>query len=378
MKVLLINETCGVGSHGYICKRIAEQYEKEGNEVKIAYGRYRTVPDSCKTYAVRIGNDVDVYFHALYTRITDKHGYASRYATKKFIKWAENYDPDLIWLHNIHGYYINIEILFNWIKSHPEKKIKWTLHDCWAFTGHCGYFTYVKCDKWRTCCKNCPEKKSYPSSLLIDNSEDNFKRKKQLFTKVKNMEIITPSKWLKNLVKDSFLGEYPITVVNNMVDTNIFKPTQSDFRKKYRLQNKKIILGVANIWEERKGLNDFIKLSSMLDNSYIIVLVGLSDKQIRRLPSKILGLKKIYSMKKLAEIYSASDYFVNPSVEETFGMTTLEAINCGTNVIVYRTSACEEIAEQYGGISVEIGVENIYKEITSNVIEKIRHENCKA
>ena len=367
MKVLLINAECGTGSTGKISAAIAEQYESEGNEVKIAYGRKAFVPEQYKRFAVRIGTDNEVKLHALLTRITDKQGLYSKRATREFLKWAEEYNPDILWLHNLHSYFLNYEMLFEWIKTRPDMQVKWTLHDCWPFTGHCAYFDMVKCYRWKSECKDCSQKTAYPASYVFSNCSDNFKRKKQAFTGVRNMTLITPSNWLANLVKQSFLKEYPVEVVYNTIDTDIFKPTSSDFRERYGLENKKIILGVASVWEPRKGLKDFIALSKMLDENYKIVLVGLSDKQLKEIPENVIGIKRTNGQKELAEIYSAADVFVNPSREETFGLTTLEAISCGTKVIVYKDTACEEVVNMYGGIVVEQSVESIFNEV-SNIV----------
>jgi len=353
MRVLLINSVCGIGSTGRICTGIAETYEREGHEVKIAYGRDGTVPEQFRRFAVRIGTDLDVKLHGVYSRVLDKHGFASVSATKKFLKWAQAYDPDVLWLHNLHGYYINLELLFRWIKSRPEMQVKWTLHDCWAFTGHCPHFIVANCSKWKTVCGNCPQIKGYPASLGLDRSKENFLRKKELFTGVKNMTIITPSQWLENLVKQSFLREYPIEVHYNKIDAAVFKPTPSDFRERYGLENKIIILGAATAWGDGKGLPVFGKLSQMLDDRYKIVLVGLKEQQIKELPGKILGLPRTNNAVEMAQIYTAADVFLNPSRQETFGMTTVEALACGTPAIVYKGTACEEIAEKYGGVAVE-------------------------
>ena len=363
MKVLFINAVCGTGSTGKICAELAETFENEGHEVKIAYGRQGYVPEKFQKYAVRIGNDIDVKVHALYTRLTDRHGLASKCATKKFLEWAESYSPDLLWLHNIHGYYINYEMLFTWIKSRPQMKVKWTLHDCWTFTGHCTHFSVAECYKWKTQCDSCPEKKRYPASGFIDNSYNNYLRKKAAFCGVKDMVIITPSQWLANLVKKSFLKEYPIEVMYNTINEDIFKPTESDFREKYNLGDKKIILGVANVWDARKGYHDFEKLAELLDDSYTIVLVGLNEKQLEQLPKGILGIKRTNGQKELAGIYTTADIHVVASREETFGMTILEAYACGTKAIVYKGTACEEVANQYGGIVVEQSYMNIYHAI---------------
>lgn len=363
MKVLLINSECGTGSTGKISAAIAEQYESEGHEVKIAYGRRAFVPEQYKRFAVRIGTDNEVKLHALLTRITDKQGLYAKRATREFLKWAEEFNPDVLWLHNLHSYFLNYEMLFEWIKTRPQMQVKWTFHDCWSFTGHCAHFTVAKCYKWKTECKDCPQTKEYPASLLFSNCNDNFNRKKQAFTGVKNMTIITPSNWLANLVKESFLKEYPIEVVYNTIDTNIFKPTPSDFRERFGLEDKKIILGVANEWIEKKGLNDFIKLSKMLDENCQIVLVGLNDKQLKKLPRNILGIKRTHGQKELAEIYTAADVFVSLSYEENYPTVHLEAKACGTPIITYDAGGSKEAV---GEDAVIVGVGDI-KEVLNKI-----------
>lgn len=353
MKVLLINSVCGIGSTGKICGALAEEFEKNGHQAVIAFGRDGTVPDRYKPFAHRIGTDLDVKISALRTRLLDDHGFANAKATREFLKWADSYDPDLLWLHNIHGYYIHVGLLFDWIKSRPHMQVKWTLHDCWTFTGHCSHFTAVKCDRWKTGCHSCPEKGNYPASALLDNSRNNYQRKKAAFTGVQNMRLIVPSQWLKDLVQQSFLGCYPVEVCYNTVDTAVFKPTSGDFRSKHGLDDKTIVLGVAGVWTDRKGMGDFLELRKLLDDDHAIVLVGVNEQQKKSLPEGILGITRTHDPRELAEIYTAADIYVNPSREETFGMTTLEAISCGTPAIVYRGTACEEVVEQYGGIAVE-------------------------
>ena len=341
MRVLFINEVCGTGSTGKITAELAEQYEREGHEVRIAYGRHDYVPEKYRRFAVRIGTMRDVYIHALMTRLTDRHGFYSGHATKKFLRWADDYSPSLLWLHNIHGYFINIDMLFMWIKARNNMRVLWTLHDCWSFTGHCGHFTAVKCYKWRSHCSDCPQKNQYPASL-IDNSYRNFEAKRRLFTGVKDMTLITPSKWLADLTRQSFLRDYPVDVRYNTIDTNIFRPTQGDFRERYNLQGKTIILGVASVWSERKGLDDFVKLSAMLDDRFAVVLVGLTPGQIKALPENITAIERTNNQKELAEIYTASDIFFNPTYEDNYPTVNLEAEACGTPVITYDTGGCPE------------------------------------
>ena len=403
MKVLFINTTCGVGSHGRICGELAEDYEKQGHICKIAYGR--GCSDRFSRFGYQIGNKFSIYSDVLNTRLFDKHGLNSKIATKNFLKWADSFNPDLLWLHNIHGYYINYELLFDWIKSRPQMEVKWTLHDCWAFTGHCGFFTMAACDKWKNGCNNCPLKNDYPSSYLMDNSKENYKRKRASFTGVENLTLITPSQWLADLVKESFLKEYPVKVRYNTVDTAIFRPTESDFRLRNNIENKIIVLGVANVWHRRKGLDDFIQLAGMLDDNYRIVLVGLTKKQIKdfeqyspgihrvnsamgdifridktRKPQKatpreikrttngvaivpdvsdlyweinkdheldctgteMILIERTGSPQELAGLYSIADYYVNPTHEDNYPTTNLEAQACGTFVITYDVGGSKE------------------------------------
>ena len=358
----MINSVCGIRSTGRICTDLAQALENEGCEVRIAWGR-EAVPEPFQKYAVRIGSDRSVYLDALQTRIFDSAGLNSRSVTKRFLRWADEYDPDVLWLHNLHGYYINVELLFAWIKSRPRLQVRWTLHDCWAFTGHCCHFSVIRCSLWKTHCADCPQKKSYPVSILANRAKRNYDRKRIAFCGVTNMTLITPSQWLAGLVKQSFLRDYPVVVQYNTVDQTVFKPTPSNFRQRHGLQNQKIILGVASTWDEKKGLDAFIKLAGMLENSDSIVLVGLSQKQIRKLPGNILGLPRTNSMTELAEIYSAADVYVSLSREESFGMTTLEAASCGTPVIVLKGTACEEVGQRYGWAAVEYDLPKILSRI---------------
>jgi glycosyltransferase involved in cell wall biosynthesis len=347
--VLQINTVCGVGSVGRIVRQIHEALREKGHESYIAYGRK---PLGCDG-AIRIGGDLDVYFHVFLTRVFDLHGFGSKKATKKFLKIVEEINPDIIHLHNIHGYYLNIEVLFDFLKSF-DKPVVWTLHDCWAFTGHCSHFTYAKCERWKTGCYSCPEKKSYPRSVIFDNSKSNYARKKKAFIGVKNMTLVTPSQWLAGLVKESFLGDYPVQVILNGIDTEVFKPTPSDFKKRYGLDGKFLILGVANVWEKRKGFDYFLDLSKYLSDDEIIVLVGLSDERIKNLPNNIIGIKRTNSAKELAEIYTAADVSFNPTLEDNYPTVNLEAQACGTYVITFDSGGAKEtIISKESGVAIK-------------------------
>lgn len=366
MKVLMINVVCGIRSTGRICTDLADALTEQGHEVKIAYGR-ETVPEKYQKYAIRIGNDLDVKLHALKSRVFDSSGFGSKVATIKFIEWVKEFDPDVIHLHNIHGYYINIEVLFGYLKT-CGKKIIWTLHDCWAFTGHCSHFDYIKCDRWKNGCFKCPQKKEYPKCYIADYSEFNWKKKKELFTSVEHMVIVTPSKWLAGLVKQSFLGEYQIEVIYNGIDTDVFKPIPSDFKKHYGLEDKKILLGVASVWDSKKGFDDFIKLAGMLDEGYKIVMVGLSKKQMKIIPNNILGIMRTNSTRELAEIYTAADMFLNLTYEDNYPTVNLEAQACGTPVITYRTGGSPESALGYGLVIDKGDINNLIKIIQASTL----------
>ncbi len=360
MKYLFINSVAGFGSTGRIAAEKCRELMKEGHECVLAFGREKANCDDIPTVA--IGGKWDCQLHALRNRILDDHGFGSAAATRKFLAWVKEYDPDVIWLHNIHGYYIHIGLLFAYLKT-CGKKIIWTLHDCWAFTGHCAYFDFARCGKWKTGCHHCPQKGSYPASLGLDNSPSNFRRKQELFTGIPDLTLTVPSHWLEKRVKQSFLKDYPVEVIYNAIDRAIFKRSPGDFRAEHGLEGKKIILGVASVWDARKGLKDFLELAPMLDDRYQIVLIGLTQKQIEGLPENILGLPRTNSLTQLAQAYTAADVFVNPSTEETFGMTAMEARCCGTEAVVYQDTACEEIVNTFGGIAVPWGAEHLYPAI---------------
>ena len=341
MKVLFINCVCGVGSTGRICGEKADELSAAGHECRIAYGRDSFVPDRYKKYAVRIGGDLDVRLHAASARLFDNAGFMSRRATKRFLEWAREFDPDEIHLHNLHGYYINVELLFEYLKS-VDKTVTWTLHDCWPFTGHCAHFTIAGCDKWKTRCENCPQKGAYPASVLCDASRRNFDKKKELFRGVKNMTLVAPSEWIAGLAKQSFLSEYPVRVEHNRINTDVFKPTPSDFRKKHGLADKKIVLGVSGVWSKEKGLDDFVSLSRMLDDRYKVVLVGLTEAQKNALPNSVLGVVRTESAEELAGIYTTADVFLNLTYEDNYPTVNLEAKACGAPVVTYRTGGSPE------------------------------------
>ena len=367
MRILMVNVSCGTGSTGRICTDLADALENNGHTVKIAYGR-DAVPQKYQKYAVRIGNDFDVYSHVLQARLFDRMGFGSKRATEKFIEWVKEYDPDVIHLHNIHGYYINVEALFNYLKT-CGKRIIWTLHDCWGFTGHTPYCDVISCEKWKHGCSHCELLKEYPKSF-IDFSNRNWMRKKELFTGLSYMMIVTPSEWLKSLVEESFLGGYRCQVINNGINTKVFFNRRSNVLERYSINGKFVLLGVSSVWDHMKGLEDYIILSRMLDESVQMILVGLTSKQISELPSNIIGIERTESIEELADLYSSADLFLNLSQCENYPTVNIEALACGTPVLTYKTGGSPEIVKKYGGIVVEKNNLSMVKEEILHAMKK--------
>lgn len=341
-RILFINTVLNYGSTGHIVEDLGTLANGEGFESFVVYGRKKR---SSSLKSVYIGNPVSFLFHVLFTFITDKHGLYSKITTKKLIKTIKKIKPDIIHLHNLHGYYLNYKILFEYLNT-INIPVIWTLHDCWAYTGHCSHYTFVKCSDWKNSCSKCPQKTNYPPSLLIDNSRFNFEEKKKIFTSLEKIIITTPSKWLAGEVSQSFLGKYQIFPIYNGIDFSIFKPSQNN---PYNiLSGKKIILSVANVWDKRKGYDDLIQLNSLIDhNKYQIVMIGLNRKQVQKLPATIIGIERTESVQDLIDYYTFADVYFNASVEETLGMTTIEAQSCGTPCVVYNSTAIPETIVSY-------------------------------
>lgn len=362
MKVLQINSVCGVGSTGRIATDLYKVMKENGIESKIAFGigNAENIPQED---AFKFGNKFDYYVHNAVSRITDRAGFYSKINTLKLLKFIKSYEPDIIHIHTIHGYYVNIEILFNFLKEY-NKPVIWTLHDCWSFTGHCAHFDLIGCTKWKTQCYNCPIHREYPKSFT-DNSRHIYKLKKQLFTGVENLTIVTPSKWLADLVKQSFLKDHTIRIINNGINLGVFKPIENDIKIKYQCENKYLILGVAFGWGKKKGLDVFIELSKRLDeNKYKIMLVGTDERIEKDLPDNIISIHRTKNQNELAKIYSAADLFVNPTREDTYPTVNMESLACGTPVLTFNTGGSPEIIDETCGMVVEKDdINSMYDEI---------------
>lgn len=334
-KILFVNSVCGIGSTGRICTDLYDLAEKNNYECCIAYGRIKA-PKKYNT--LKIGNIFNVYVHVLLSRIFDMHGFGSKIATKRFLKKVDKYQPDIIHLHNIHGYYINVKCLFDYLKKHPQIKVVWTLHDCWPFTGHCAYFTYANCNNWiHNECRKCKYKYSYPKCSLKSNSYKNYIHKYNNFVGVQNLTIVTPSKWLKNLVDQSFLQNYDVNVINNGIDLNYF------YKEKLNVESKINILAIANVWEKRKGLDEIIKLSQIIDyDKFNLIVVGISNSQSELFPRNVITIERTKDIHELRKIYNNADLLFNPTKEDNYPTVNLEAQACGTPVITYDIGGTKE------------------------------------
>lgn len=357
MRIAQINATCGAGSTGKICISVSELLSENGVENYIFYSS----GSSDYPLGIKYANEIAIKMQTLVSRISGNYGFEARSITERLIKELERISPNIIHIHNIHSHSCNLEILFKYIK---EKNIKvyWTLHDCWAFTGYCPHFDMIGCDKWKTECNNCPQSGQF--SWFFDRSEYLYDKKKSAIEGT-DLTIITPSQWLAGLVKESFFKDYPVKVINNGIDLNVFKPTDSDFRKKHNLENKYMVLGVAFGWGKRKGLDVFCELAKRLDNKrYQIVLVGTNDDVDKLLPKNIISIHRTQNQHELAEIYTAADLFVNPTREENYPTVNMEAIACGTPVVTFNTGGSPEMLDSTCGTVVEKNdIDGIYNEI---------------
>lgn len=347
MKVVQINSCFGNGSTGKIAEGVMNVLDEKNIENYAFYG----AGNSENKKAFKMNGKLYLKFNILKTRLFGKHGFYSHFATFRMIKKLKKTTPDVIHLHNIHGHYINVKMLFKYIKKNNIKTI-WTLHDCWSFTGHCSHFDYCGCEKWKKGCFNCPEKLSYPVSWIFDRSKTLYKEKKKAFCGVEDLTIVTPSIWLKDLVKQSFLKDYPVKVINNGIDLNAFKPVETDIRKEYNIENDFVVMGIAFALNNRKGGKYIVDVATKMPNIKFVI-VGLKTEE--ELPENVIVLPKTNSKEELAKIYSMADVFLNPTLEDNFPTVNLEALACGTPVITFETGGSPESVSEDVGIVVQKG-----------------------
>lgn len=355
MKTLLqINPVLRVNtSTGRIMQEIGELAMQHGWRSCIAYSKGRDGIKSCQSEVIPVGNKWSTIWHGLETRLFDRHGLASNEATRLFVKQIQELKPDVIHIHNIHGYFLNYQILFDFLAK-SNIPVIWTVHDCWLYTGHCYYYSYAGCNKWQTGCGHCPQKKEFPASWLIDRSHQNYEDKKQAFTSLPQdqLTIVPVSEWIREEMQHSFFRNNQFHVIHNGINTNIFNiynPEQ--VKQKYGLNGKHILLGVASIWSREKGFDDCIQMADLLHPDEMLVLVGVRPEQQKRLKKNMQGIPRTENIHQLAELYAAADAFINPTWQDNYPTVNLEAIACGTPVVTYRTGgSIEAITDQTGFI----------------------------
>lgn len=365
MRIVQIN-TFPYKATGNIMMNIHGLLTDAGHESYVVWSRGRKAEND---HEIVMDDDLGVKLHGIYTRLTDRTGFASKIATRKLVKRLREIKPDIIHLHNIHGYYINLPLLFNYIKEN-QIKVVWTLHDSWPFTGHCAFFDMCGCEKWKTGCNQCEQLKTYPASLGVDSSSWNWGKKRELFDGL-DATLVTPCNWLKGLVSQSFLSIYPAHVIYNGIDRNVFKPTEDvTVKEKYGLDDRPIILGVASEWTVRKGLKDILSLAAKMPE-YQFVAVGLTEKQKRILPETVRGIARTENAHELAALYSAASIFFNPTYEDNFPTTNIEALACGTPILTYDTGGSPEavVNSQVGQVVKKdnpsmVNISNVKRTIT--------------
>lgn len=349
--LLQINATLNSGSTGRIAEQIAMKAREKGWECYHAHGG-RYVGKS-QFDSIQVSSKYDNYVHAFVGEYLGRHGLGSAFYTKNFVKKVKELSPDIIHLHNIHGYYLNFKLLFEYI-AETKTPVVWTLHDCWSFTGHCTHFENAGCYKWKTECGHCPLKLAQYKSRVVDRSRKNFLLKKELYSKLSNVTIVPVSHWLENLVEQSILNRFKIRVIQNGIDLNVFKPTDNKIRERLGIpENKMLVLGVLGSGFVEKGKEEFIELSKK--NELQIVLVGLTGDDYKGLPDSVIQLGRTSSQAELAEFYSAADVMLNPTYNDTFPTINIESLACGTPVITYKTGGSPEILDENTGIVVEKG-----------------------
>ena len=353
MKIYELNTFCGVKSTGRIASDIADLVTTDGGECRIGYGADEPSAAS-RRYAYRIGTPAERKVHGAIRKLLDGEGLGSAEGTKRLIADMRAFQPDVVHLHNIHGCYLNHELLCKYLRR-SGVPVVWTLHDCWPFTGHCAYFDYCGCEKWVTGCERCPQQKSYPVCIGLDRSRSNYARKKKLFASLANLTLVTPCEWMKQPLSRSFLKDVPVRVIYNGVDSAVFHPTDSDLRTKHGLDGKKLLLSVASEWDARKGLRYLEQAMQALGDGYRAVVIGLSKQQIAALPDGFIGLEHTQSTDELAAWYTAADCFVNPTMEDNMPMVNLESLACGTPVAAFDTGGCAEAVDDSCGMIVPKG-----------------------
>lgn len=377
MRIVQINLTYNIGSTGHIMADLHQVIQSSRNESYMVCG-YSNIKNVEHLHVMQTLPAIwDMRKDLLISRLTGRMGYNSQRETRKLVSWLEGIRPDIVHLHNIHGNYLHLGILFAYLKK-ADLPVVWTLHDCWTFTGRCSHFELHGCDQWKTGCQRCNQKDIYPITYLFDFSKSMWKDKKELFTGLANAQLVTPSAWLKQYVDQSYLNKYDCSVINNGINLNTFYPCK---KRSHYLEgdSRKVILGVTSSWTARKGLYDFYKLDAMIDHEkYRIVLVGLNERQMKELPASILGIRRTNNVQELVELYSSADVYVNPTYQDNYPTVNLEAAACGTPVVTYRTGGSPESVPAEVGLVVERGdIGQLYNSIMK-ILSEEKNAECRS
>lgn len=351
--LLQFNVSANCGSTGRLAEDLGDVALKAGWKSYIAYGRDVRPSHS---ELVRIGTNFDIYAHVLKTRLFDRHGFGSKHATKKIIKQIDEIKPDVIQFQNVHGYYLNLPVILNYI-TEKDVPLIWSLHDCWSMTGHCAHFALEDCEKWKVECNHCPLLKDYPASWGWDSSKRNYQEKKNLIEAIPRLTIVSGSEWIASIARQSYFKNRDIHVIPDGIDTDIYSPQcdTAELRKINQLEGKFVIMASGTAWPYYKGLDDFAKLRAVLDDNYAIIIVGMQEKEIPSLPKGLIGIPRTKTPQELASWYSMADCVMSLSRLESFGLTPVEGFACGTPAIVYNNAALPELITEKTGFVVEPG-----------------------
>lgn len=365
-KLVQFNPVANWGSTGRLAEDIGEVVIDAGWDSYIAFGRQF---NPSKSHLLQVGGKWSVISHTLKTRLFDRQGFGSYCATKELLKQLDEIKPDVFQFHNLHGNYLNLPLILKYA-TEKDIPIVWSLHDCWSMTGHCPHFYKIGCEKWKTECHHCPLKMEYPNSWLFDSSRRNHREKKALIEAIPRLTIISGSEWLAGVAAQSYFKNREIHFIPDGIDMDIYQPRSNgaELRKRLGLEGKFVILATGTGWGEDKGLSDYGKLRKLLSDEYAIVLVGMSQEWLEKVPEGVIGLPRTKTPQELSEYYSMADCVMSLSKMESFGLTPVEGFACGTPAIVYDTSALPElITPETGFVAKYLDVEDV-----KDKVEKMR------
>lgn len=345
-------------STGKIMRALGELAQAAGWESYIAYSRARDGVPPHSSRLVPVGNRMDLLLHWLRTRLLDAHGLGSRLATRRLVRRIREIDPDVVHIHNVHGYFLHYPTLCRFL-AQRGKPVVWTVHDCWLFTGHCYHYAAAGCDRWQEGCHDCPQKKAFPKSWLADRSRRNWLDKKAAFAGIPSLSLVSVSAWMRSEIGRSFLHDVPCRVIHNGIDLEVFRPRpemEADVRSRYGIGPGPFYLGVASLWLPEKGLADLADLAGRLASDERLVLVGrLTEEQRNSLPKGVVTVARTEDAGALAALYTGATALVNPTWQDNYPTVNLEAVACGTPVVTYRTGGSPESITPQTGFVVDQG-----------------------